>query len=236
MILFIKVTQMLSPLQRLYRTKFVLLAVVSTVAGAGLIFLAHRDAATQSTSWLSAWPIAELGLGLFTTGLFGVLFQYVGQRDAEEANLERNRQIIAEDFATKPDGLVKLISAETRDQIILNNLGVQLDDRQLAHEVYADLRDHLIGTERHSNMDISVALAPSAYGPAAGPAAMFVATIRWEYRVVPTNPVLRFACVSDLDEYRDLLQDPSVTAAWYFEPTGPLDAAAKEVPSGAVHA
>jgi hypothetical protein len=58
---------------------------------------------------------------------------------------------------------------------------------------------------------------------------MFVATIRWEYRVVPHQPVMRFACTSDLDEYRERLHDPSNTHTWYFEPIAGLDAAANEV-------
>ena len=52
---------------------------------------------------------------------------------------------------------------------------------------------------------------------------MFVATIRTEYRVVPVSPVLRFACVSDLNEYRELLQDPTCTLVHYFQPVDKLE-------------
>jgi hypothetical protein len=34
--------------------------------------------------------------------------------------------------------------------------------------------------------------------------------------------------VSDLDEYRELLQDPTVMKVWYFEPLGTLDGASEE--------
>ncbi len=57
---------------------------------------------------------------------------------------------------------------------------------------------------------------------------MFVATVRWEYKVVPGSPVMRFACVSDLAQYRELNRDPSVTAVWYFEPVGELDGASPD--------
>src|SRR2546423_1594125 len=133
----------MSPLQRLYRTKFTLLAVVSTFAGAALIFLARWVDTSSNGAWLKSWPVNDIGLGLFTTGLFGVLFQYVGQRDAEEDNLQPIRHVIAEDFASKPDGLVALVSPEARDRIIQNCLGIQLGDRALAEHVYADLRDQL---------------------------------------------------------------------------------------------
>lgn len=58
---------------------------------------------------------------------------------------------------------------------------------------------------------------------------MFVATIRWEYRSVPSSPVLRFSCVSDLDVYRELLADPTSAAEWYFPPVDDLDATSPEV-------
>jgi hypothetical protein len=44
-------------------------------------------------AWLRSWPVNEVGLGLFTTGLFGVLFRYVGQRDAEEEQIQRIRHV-----------------------------------------------------------------------------------------------------------------------------------------------
>jgi hypothetical protein len=57
---------------------------------------------------------------------------------------------------------------------------------------------------------------------------MFVATIRTEYRFVPVSPVLRFTGVSDLDEYRESLQNPSCTVVHYVQPAGELDGASAE--------
>jgi hypothetical protein len=59
---------------------------------------------------------------------------------------------------------------------------------------------------------------------------MFVATIRTEYRFVPVSPVLRFTGVSDLDEYRESLQNPSCTVVHYVQPAGELDGASAEAP------
>jgi hypothetical protein len=39
---------------------------------------------------------------------------------------------------------------------------------------------------------------------------------------------MRFVCVSDLDEYRESLQDPSCTVVHYFQPIGSLDGASEE--------
>lgn len=83
--------------------------------------------------------------------------------------------------------------------------------------------------ERWRDLDISVALTPWEGAASSGRPPMFVATVRWEYRVVPTSPLMRFSCVSDHDEYRDLLRDPSTTQAWYFEPIAGLTAASDDV-------
>ncbi len=53
---------------------------------------------------------------------------------------------------------------------------------------------------------------------------MFVATVTWEYRTSGRQSTMRFACVSDVDEYRDLLRDPATDAVWLFEPIAGLDA------------
>jgi hypothetical protein len=65
----------MSPLQRLYKTKFALLAVASAVVGAALILLAHWAATQPDWAWVQNWPVNDVGLALFTTGLFGVIFQ-----------------------------------------------------------------------------------------------------------------------------------------------------------------
>ena len=61
-------------------------------------------------------------------------------------------------------------------------------------------------------------------GPSTGRGAVFAATAQWQYRVTPSSPIMRVACVSDLDWYRDLLRDPSMTAVWYFAPVDDLRA------------
>jgi hypothetical protein len=72
-------------------------------------------------------------------------------------------------------------------------------------------------------MELSVALAPWTGGPPSGPGAMFVATVRTEYQLTLATLDMRFMCVSDLDEYRESLQDPTCTVVHYFEPIGALD-------------
>lgn len=53
--------------------------------------------------------------------------------------------------------------------------------------------------------------------------------MRWEYRVTPDSPTIRVACVSDLDEYRELLSDQATPAVWHFEPIGDITASTSGV-------
>lgn len=71
------------PLQRLYKTKMALLAVVLTVAGLALLILKQWVADTEVLPWLRHWPIADLGSGLFTAGLLSVALTYLDAKDGK---------------------------------------------------------------------------------------------------------------------------------------------------------
>jgi hypothetical protein len=232
---------MTSPLQRLYQTKLALLATISTVAGVALLLLGHWSGATPAWIWLTDLPVTDIGSALFTTGLIVVAFEYIDRKDADHRANERLRKVLHQEapairdavidgFAFTPDALTNVASAQTLDRIVRNCLAIQLGDRTLADDLYTDLRHQVLrATERRFDMHISVALSAWDQGPATGKGAMFVATVRREYRVKLSDSVLRFACVSDQDEYRELLLDPTSTDAWYFEPIAGLDAASPEV-------
>jgi hypothetical protein len=227
-------------LNRLYKTKLQLLAVVSTVAGIALLFFAHWANTVTNADWLTNLPLTEIGSALFTTGLLAVAFEYVDRKDGDERANERLRQVLREEaptmrkavvdgFTFSADALKDVASPELLDRLITNALALRLDDHALAADVYTDLRDQLVQTsERWHDVKVSIALSPWDGGPAAGDGSMFVATMRWEYRVRPSTPTVRFACVADIDEYRELLRDPTIVSVWYFGRTSGIDAASPE--------
>lgn len=169
-----------------------------------------------------------------------IVFEYIDREDGEIRAVRRLRQVLGKQapamrdavidgFAFKPEDLSRVASPGTLDRIARNSLAIQLGDKDLAAEVYADVRQQVIGArERWHDLDVSLSLPPWEQGPAAGSGSMFVATVRWEYEVIPGSPVMRFSCVSDLTEYRELLREPSMTAVWHFEPVGGLDGASPE--------
>ncbi|MFC6021859.1 hypothetical protein ACFP2T_37570 [Plantactinospora solaniradicis] len=226
-------------LDRLYRTKLVLLATLCTGAGAALLLLASSG--DGGVAWLKRLPVSDFGSALLTTGLVAILFEYVDRKDGETRAARRLRQVLADEapairdavvdgFAFEPQRLANVASPETLDRIIGNCLTARVGNSALATDTYADIREQLLrAAECWYDLQVSVALAPWMRGPASGRGAMLVATVRHEYKVVPPiKPVLRFASASHPDRYRELLRDPSVAKAWYFEPLRGLDAASLE--------
>jgi len=232
---------MKSPLERLYATKLTLLATVFTVAGLGLLVLAHYPVASPAWGWLWALPLTDIGSALFTTGLIVVAFEYIDAEDADARAAERLHHVLRQEapairdavldgFAAAPETLSGLASPQTVGRIARNALAIQLRDEDLAADLYDDLlKQAPPDGERRADMRVSVALAPAAVGPRTGRDALFTATIRREFRVVPKQLARRFACVSNPEEYRELLLDPASTEAWYFESRAGLDAASPEV-------
>ncbi|MFF5498948.1 hypothetical protein [Streptomyces aquilus] len=204
------------------------------------MLLAHWAGGTAGGDWLDSLPVMEVGSALFTTGLIAIFFEYIDQADAEARANQRLRKVLSEEapairdavvdgFAFAPESLTNIASKQTLDRIIENTLGIQLGDKELAADAYQDLKEQIIGArQRWEDAHVSVALTPWKNGPATGNGSMFVATVTWEYRFIPSSPVLRFSCVSDLAAYRELLTDPTSTAEWYFGTIGDLNAASPE--------
>lgn len=226
-------------LKRLYKTRLALLAALLVLAGSALMISANWSAHTSLwTLLLRLRP--ELGSGFLITGLFTVAWQYFSGAVADEHTMDlfetamtrkapAIRDAVIQGFAFDAKDLARVASPATMDKIAENTLALQLGDQQLAADVYTDLRQQVIHSpERRHDCAVSVDLAPWDGAPASGDDAMFVATVRYEYRVVPTRPILRFSCVSDPAEYRELLQDPTSALAWYFKPAGSLHGGSDE--------
>jgi hypothetical protein len=228
-------------LHQLYKTKLRLAGVVTVVAGIGLLFVATYVANVPTLGWIAQWPLSEIGAITLSAGIFGIIFEYYARNESRSIAAEQFRSVIREEapairdavldsLAFNPDTLKDVASPETLDRIATNAIGLRLENQALAHDVYTDLRDQVIqAPERWRNVDASVTLSPWEKGPATGRGSMFVATIRWEYRVTPASSTMRFACVSDLAEYREMLRDQTITSAWHFDPSASIDAASSEV-------
>ncbi|SDM77140.1 hypothetical protein [Actinomyces ruminicola] len=227
--------------RRLLRIKAALVAVSLTLAGVLLMLLngwmANLDLGPWS--WMQALPLGELGGTLFGAGLLSTLFEYTFRRDQEESTVERFRQIIREQapsmrdavvegFAIHPDDLKRVANPELLDDIASNVMSLRLGDEQFAREIYADIRDQAFrASERWYDVEVHVRLSSALDRSTAG-TPVFDVTVEWEYTTIPSSSVRRFACVSDREEYRELLLDRPATSPWLMQNRPGVDASSRD--------
>ena len=230
------------PNQRLVRLKVAFIAVVLAGVGFGLMMLDRYLSTTQPDGWLAFLPFGELGGGLVITGVASIWIDRWVSGD-QNAVLERLlekvlirvlgrlapslRDSVIQAFADNIDHLSVVATDEFLDRLARNALTLRLGDRSFAEDIYADVRDQAIAsTERWYDSSISLDLSPLSMdrgSEAASATPLFILTARYEYRVKPVNNVRRFMSVSDMDDYRTIMDDPGETSAWYINPATGLN-------------
>lgn len=235
-------------LSRLYRTKTLLIAVITAVLGVALIAVGNRITRSGSSGLLAYLPVAEVGGTLLGASLFGLWLDLFMQREQQAVAEQRLRALLHEHapamrdavldaFAANHQDLRRVATPEMLDGIIENSLEMRLGDQQFAHEIYRDLRDNAIAAgERWYDASVSIELSPTVavYRPGKdGPTfrtskKLFTVSVRWEYKTIPRYPQRRFACVSDRAEFNELAAERGATTAWFMKPAAGLDAASPE--------
>jgi hypothetical protein len=217
-------------LQRLYRTKLMLIATVSMSCG----IVALTISFLSRWHWLDNSPIDDIGAALLTTGLIAIVFEFFDSRDAEarmqaaiEAKAPALRDSVIAGLATMPDDLARLASPATLDAIISNSLAARIGNPELAADMVASLQTQIQRIEQPHRYDAhaTISLSPWEHGPRTGAGAMFVATTRWQYATPrdALRPLMRFSSVADPAEYRRRIYDPTSVETWliYRAPESP---------------
>lgn len=226
---------------RLRKVKAALLAVSLTLAGILLMMLNGwiEHLKLGDWEWLHSIPLGELGGTLFGAGLLSTLFEYSFRKEQEEATVEQFRQIIheqapamrdavVEGFAIHPEDLKRVSNPDLLDDIAANVMSLRLGDEQFAREIYTDIRDQAVrAAERWYDVEVRVRLSSILERSTEG-TPLFDVTVEWEYTTVPSGSVRRFACVSDRQEYRELLLDVPATSPWLMQNRPGVDAASRE--------
>lgn len=225
--------------QQIHGAQTILIALVVAGLGIALMVLSeHIGEMSSSWTWLTVFPLTEIGGLLFSTGLLGIGIDYLLRRSTEALESERLarvltqhapalRDAVIDGFAFEPADIARVSTPETLDRIITNGLAIRLGDAEFAGEIYDDLMKQAIGIpERLRDVRVSIRLSPlpAGRGTAKGRAPLFAVTMRWEYRLIPTYSTRRFVCTSDMGEFRDLAIDEAATSVWYFNPKGGLAA------------
>ncbi|MFD3425319.1 hypothetical protein [Nocardia fluminea] len=232
-------------LDRLIHTKKILAGIVFVVAGVLFMVAARVIPSVRELGWLTYVPWTELGAILVGAGVFSIWLDSYFERERGEADEARLRRLLAEQapairdavirgFAFENDDLRRVATPALLDAVIGNSLALRLDDREFAHELYADIRDQAVQSiERWHDLKISIRLSMlnriTEGDPDSRPGLNnMVITVRHEYTTVPASPVRQFVSLSDFEEYRELIQDPASTFAWYYRPGNGVDAGTKD--------
>lgn len=228
-------------LTRIYRLKLL-------VVGALLVILGLLSAACGD--WLNSEHAPHLAVALvnglsdvfLVTGAIGIAVDFFTGRDKEAADIERLHNVIRAEaptirdaviagFAETPDNMRSVATTETLDKLATNALALRLGDEKFAAEIYSGLLAQAIRTpERWHDVDVSVRLSciqerstkgaprPSVPGP------LFDVVVTWEYTLLPSTRMQRFASTNSLDEFHEFLDDAPATSAWYIAPESGADA------------
>jgi hypothetical protein len=219
--------------------KTTIVAMVSFGAGIALLALARSIDGDAAWSWLSFWPLGELGGILVGTGLLGVAWEYFDGKDREARDDARVRRLLKEaapdfrdavvrGFAVSPDDLTRVATPQLLDGIATNVLALRLGDEEFAREIYADVRDQAIRTpERWYDVDVSIRLSGIPERSASG-TPRFDVVVQCDYTVAPSHPVQRLACTSDRVEYQELMADVPSTHTWFMTPRPGFQARERE--------
>lgn len=217
--------------RRLLKTKAALLAVSFTLIGILLIML-NAWLATLSLgdwSWLHHLPLDEVGGPLLGAGLVSTVLDYSYRRDQEDVAIQRTQQaivdlspaklwsVLCEGLTRHPAELARLTTPERLDDAAAAIMAQRLGDEQFAREIYADIRDQAIrAAERWYDVEVHARLS-SALERSTNGTPLFDLTVEWTYTTVPSGSVRRFACVSDRNDYQELLLDVPTTSPWLMQ-------------------
>ncbi len=225
--------------QQVLRLKTTIVALVSFGIGIALLTLTRAIADAPDWAWLSFWPLGELGGILVGAGVLGIAWDYFDGKDRERREDARLRRLLKESapdfrdavvkgFAVESDDLARVATPQLLDDIAANALGLRLGDHPFAREVYTDLVDNVIrAPERWHDVDVRVRLSSIDERNTAG-VPRFAVTVTWEYTVIPSSPVQRFACTSNREEFHELLSEMPSTSTWFMTPRPGFNAADRD--------
>jgi hypothetical protein len=220
-------------LQRIYRLKLLLLGTVLALVGI-LISIFVGWLSDIGAPHLLVAILGSLSDVFLISGAIGIAVDVFTGRDKEAADDERLRELLNDaapafrdavisGFAETPDQMRGVATTATLDKLATNALALRLGDEKFAGEIYQGLLAQAIRTpERWHDVDVSVRLSSIDERSTGGAsresikADLFDVVVTWEYTLVPSTRIQRFASTNNLDEFRDFLNDVPATSAWYI--------------------
>ncbi len=129
---------------------------------------------------------------------------------------------ISRAMLTTPDVMRSILAPDVVDDLIRTSLEIRLEDTQLAREAYDSFLHHLLRhEERRSNYRCNIYLTNTNNKniPDEITQKYYDGYIDVRYDTLLHKDTFRFTCVSTMEEYNELLKDPTWELRWIAEPT-----------------
>jgi hypothetical protein len=215
-------------LDQLYKARVLVVALLFGIASIALMTAAG---VLETLTWkeIVTTVLVEIAAVLFAAGLLTPWFEKKTRDAADRRSAEQIRDSVLGSYAADPAMLESIAGSPMGDRIAVNALAAATRAPLGAVEAnVAQLRTQFTGVETWRDVAVSMDIDPWAGGPVAGPDAMFAVTVRCEYRLTPTVPMMRFTCTSDLALYAASRTDNTAISVWYIDPVRSVDPASIE--------
>ncbi|WP_068254741.1 hypothetical protein [Rathayibacter tritici] len=224
---------------KIYKLKVAIIAAFVACIGFATLLIADYIQMNQLAPRFVIVVLSGLADALVVTGLISVAVDFWTQREKEARDDARVRRLLADSapdftdavvrgFASSPEDLRRVATPALLDDLATNALGLRLGDPAFAREIYADLRDTVVrAPERWHDVDVRIRLSSTEERNTVG-VPRFAVTVTWEYSVIPSSPVQRFACTSDRDEFHELVSDIPSTSTWFMTPRPGFEASSRD--------
>lgn len=174
--------------------------------------------------------LATTSLGV---AIIGLVYEWIVRDETEEKLtqvLDQHFQTQAEiinsqiprSMLTTPDVMRHVLDSDVVDDLIRTSLEIRLEDAQLAREAYDSFLGHLLRQEeRRSNYRCNIYLTTinSKDLPNEITQKYYDGYIDVHYDTLLQKDIFRFTCVATMEEYNELLKDPTWELRWIAEPT-----------------
>ncbi len=182
-------------------------------------------------TWLRIIPWDSLATTALGVALIGFVFEWVVRNETKQEfdealkagfqkqEQELNRQIPKAMLITR-EIMRDVLDRDVVDNVILTSLEIRLEDTQLAQEAYDSFLSHLLNhEERRSNYRCNVYMtnAQSEEIPAAKAHKYYEGYIDVSYETTLRKDTFRFTSVATMEEYEELLKDPTWELRWVAE-------------------
>lgn len=211
----------------------VLLVLLLLTVGFFIVSIWLKGADPKQFTWLRVIPWDSLATTSLGLAVISLVFEWIVRNETKQEfdealtlhfknqAKELNYQIPKAMLTTR-EIMRDVLTTDVIDNAILTSLEIRLEDNQFAQEAYDSFLSHLLNhEERRSNYRCNIYMTNAQSGeiPAAKAFKYYEGYIDISYETILLKDTFRFTCVTSMEDYEELLKDPSWELRWLAERT-----------------